>query len=65
MTSDHLLTEKQIAGLNGVPTASTLRKYRTQKHDSENRVPRHTRMNGKVFYKSSDLQKWLDEQTDK
>ena len=60
MTSDFLLTEKQIAGLNGVPTASTLRYYRTQKHN-DGKVPPHMKVNGRVFYKQSDLQIWLDE----
>jgi len=64
-TNDFLLTEKQIAGFNGVPNASTLKRYRTQKHDSENRVPPHIRQGGRVFYKASELEQWLDGQMKK
>jgi hypothetical protein len=64
MTSDFLLTEKMISGLKGVPSPSTLRYYRTQKHN-DGKVPPHMKVNGRVFYRSSDLQQWLDEQIKK
>ncbi|CAN1518873.1 hypothetical protein MCERE10_01804 [Burkholderiaceae bacterium] len=60
-----VLTEKQLSGLEGTPSSSMLRVYRTARVNS-GQVPPHIKINGRVFYMREEVEKWLAErnQTD-
>jgi hypothetical protein len=55
-----VLTEKQLSNLEGTPSSSMLRVYRTARANS-GQVPPHIKINGRVFYMREEVEKWLAE----
>jgi hypothetical protein len=57
-----VLTEKQLACLEGTPSSSMLRVYRTARVNS-GQVPPHIKIGGRVFYHREDVEHWLKQQS--
>jgi hypothetical protein len=55
-----VLTEKQLANLEGTPSSSMLRVYRTARANT-GQVPPHIKIGGRIFYHREDVEKWLAE----
>jgi hypothetical protein len=58
--SAKLLAPKQVAAIEGAPSSSMLKVYRTQRANRGN-VPQSVKINGRVYYHVEDVQRWLDE----
>jgi predicted DNA-binding transcriptional regulator AlpA len=57
-----VLTEKQLSQLEGTPSTSMLRVYRTARVNT-GQVPRHIKIGGRVFYHREDIEQWLKQQS--
>ena len=57
-----VLTEKQLSQLEGTPSTSMLRVYRTARVNS-GQVPQHIKINGRVFYHREDVEHWLKQKS--
>lgn len=55
-----VLTEKQLASIEGTPSASMLRVYRTARANS-GQVPPSIKVGGRIFYLREDVDQWLAE----
>ena len=53
-----VLTEKQLSQLEGTPSASMLRVYRTARVNT-GQVPAHEKVRGRVLYHREIVEKWL------
>ncbi len=58
-----VLTEKQLSQLDGTPSASMLRVYRTARANN-GQVPPHIKIGGRVFYHREDVERWLKQSRD-
>jgi hypothetical protein len=61
--SIRLLAAKQVAALEGLPSESMLKVYRTQRANNGN-VPESIKIKGRVYYRRVDVEKWLKQSRD-
>jgi predicted DNA-binding transcriptional regulator AlpA len=57
-----VLAEKQLSQLEGTPSTSMLRVYRTARVNS-GQVPPHVKIGGRVFYHREDVEHWLKQRS--
>lgn len=58
--SAKMLAAKQVAALEGTPSESMLKVYRTQRINRGN-VPQSIKIEGRVYYHIEDVERWLED----
>lgn len=55
-----VLTTKQLTQLDGSPSESVLRVYRTARVNN-GQAPNHIKIGGRIYYHREDVERWLKE----